>query len=264
MTKIKHISKCYCFLKSVLLCSVPQLNFPAIEMPRILLSITVNLAVAHISSDILLWQHSIWHSSLTFYSGILSRIYSDIRSGIYSDIFSGILSGILSMLQHSFWHQFWHPIRRSILAFSWRLFWHGRCRTSTTRAPHPMPTEISGSWLRSDNVHWDRGWGTAVPTEIWRSRLRSGSAHWDLELAVKVWRCPLRSGAHGWAPAVPTEIWYSQLRFGRTDVQKEGWGGGGSNSDKNLEITWQVGKNVVICVLWDVVGAGCIYLCFWN
>ena len=57
----------------------------------------------YIVSDILVW-HSFKHSTLTFFSGILSGIYSDvlfdILSGIYSDIFSGILSGIC------IWHIF--------------------------------------------------------------------------------------------------------------------------------------------------------------
>ena len=41
MTKI-NISKCYRFLKSVLSFSMPELDFKKKEMPRILLSITVN------------------------------------------------------------------------------------------------------------------------------------------------------------------------------------------------------------------------------
>ena len=105
---------------------------------------------------------SLWHSILTFYSGISSCTYSDIPSGIlsgiYSDIFSGILFGILSdilaviyfailsgtfssilfgilsdiQFWHSIWHLFWHSFLPFYLAFSltfilaffWHLFWH--------------------------------------------------------------------------------------------------------------------------------------------
>ena len=65
----------------------------------IVFSISSEKYIWHIFSDSL-FLHSIWHSFLTFYSGILSGISSDILSGILSgikaDIFSGILSGIRS------------------------------------------------------------------------------------------------------------------------------------------------------------------------
>ena len=85
---------------------------------HMIVNVYIYIYMAYIFSDSLFW-HSIWHSLLTFYSGILSGIYSDILSGILSGPYSDILSGIF------FWHSFWHCIWRSFLVYSiWHLFWH--------------------------------------------------------------------------------------------------------------------------------------------
>ena len=46
------------------------------------------------------------------------------------------------------------------------------------------------------------------------------SIWYSFKLAVEVWQCPLRSGAHGSGPAVPTEIWSSQLRSDRRKEER--------------------------------------------
>ena len=141
---------------------IPTVTKSCQLFPTSHLEISGNLSW-HILSDILFW-HSISHSSLIFYSGILPGIYSNILSGILSCIYSDIVSAFYLAFFLAIFLAFYLAFYLTFYSI-WHLFWH-------SVAPFHL------AFILTSSLTW------ALPTKVWSSRLRSGSAHCDLVLAV--------------------------------------------------------------------------------
>ena len=130
-----------------------------------------------ISSDFLSGISSDFPSGIS--SDILSGISSDILSGISFDILSGISSDILSGILSGISSDILSGISFDILFGILYGFACGRWG----------PVEVRQGPQCSNS-----------------RRLKSGEAHSARELAVEVWRGPLRSRAGRWGPATTTAI----------------------------------------------------------
>ena len=127
----------------------------------------------------------IWHSSLAFFSGILT-----VRLAFHLAFLSGIL--------------IWH----SYLAFYLALYLAFYLAYLLAFSP---AVEVRQGTLGVDS----RGWGPAGNTGRGFSRLRSGREHLAWMVAVEVRQGTLGVDGRGWGPAGNTWRGFSRLRSGR-------------------------------------------------
>ena len=204
-----------------------------------------------------IFRHSIWH---IFWHSILHSISQAFWHSIWHIFWHSICNIFWHSIWYIFWHSIWHIFWHSIWLCFWPLRSGWGPARPTPRRISPVEVrrgaQCSDSHrLRSGEAHSAptlTGWSPArrtvlrlSPVEVRRGaqcsdsrRLRSSEAHcdrelairagrWgparttDQELAVEIWRGPLRSRAGRWGPARPTAIKSWQMRSGEDHCDQE-------------------------------------------